>query len=296
MRQLPDGMQAHLDGGATTLCRCWRLTRNDGAVFGFTDHDRDLAFDATSFEAASGFAAGEMVSSLGLGVDNLDVAGALSSAHLDEDALAAGLFDAARVEIFVVNWADPAQRLRVRAGHLGEVSRTDTAFSAEIRGLAHALNQPQGRLFQYGCDADLGDARCAVDLDDPAYRGAGTVASVYDRASFAADGLDGFAAGWFARGTVTWTSGGNAGLAMEIRSHRLSGALVTLDLWQPMARAIAAGDGFVACAGCDKQFATCREKFANGLNFRGFPHMPGNDFVISYPLPGEGNDGSALGV
>ena len=30
---------AKLDSGATTLCRCWLITRSDGVVQGFTDHD-----------------------------------------------------------------------------------------------------------------------------------------------------------------------------------------------------------------------------------------------------------------
>ena len=68
-----------------------------------------------------------------------------------------------------------------------------------------------------------------------------------------------------------------------------------LELWQPMARAVEASDRFHITAGCDKQFSTCQEKFGNALNFRGFPHMPGNDFALSYPSRAEGgNDGGAL--
>jgi uncharacterized phage protein (TIGR02218 family) len=288
-------MQAHLDGGATTLCRCWRLTRADGAVFGFTDHDRDLSVDGTLFEAQAGFEATEMVSTLGLGVDNLDAAGALTSERLSEQALAAGLFDNATVEIFIVNWADTAQILLVRSGNLGEVTRSDYAFKAEIRGLAHVLNQPLGRVFQFPCHADLGDARCGVDLENPSFKTQATVADVLDRRSFSSSDLGAFADGWFTRGTVTWTSGANAGRGMEIKSHRLSGSLASIDLWQPMSEPIAVGDAFEIRAGCDKQFSTCNAKFANGVNFRGFPHMPGNDFVLSYPVRGEGvNDGGSL--
>ncbi len=48
--------------------------------------------------------------------------------------------------------------------------------------------------------------------------------------------------------------------------------------------------------GCDKSFATCRDRFANALNFRGFPHMPGIDRILSVPVPGEGgHDGSVVG-
>jgi len=66
----------------------------------------------------------------------------------------------------------------------------------------------------------------------------------------------------------------------------------TLALWQPPPESIEPGDVFVVTAACDKRFETCREKFANAENFRGFPHLPGNDFVVSYAVPGEpGHDG-----
>ncbi|MCB1485390.1 MAG: DUF2163 domain-containing protein, partial [Hyphomicrobiaceae bacterium] len=160
MKDLTPGLQAHLDSGTTTLCWCWRLTRKDGTVQGFTDHDRALSFDSTTFEASSGFTASEITDALGLSVDNLEVTGALSSASLSEEDLAAGRYDDARVEIFRVNWQNPDERVVMRTGSLGEVRRADNSFTAEVRGLAHYLQQPKGRLFQYTCDADLGDARC----------------------------------------------------------------------------------------------------------------------------------------
>ena len=42
MSTYPAALTAHLSGNLTTLCHCWRLTRRDGAVTGFTDHDRVL--------------------------------------------------------------------------------------------------------------------------------------------------------------------------------------------------------------------------------------------------------------
>jgi len=182
MKQLDDALAAHLQSGATTLCWCWRLTRRDGTKLGFTDHDCDLIFDDTTFEAASGFTASEIRDQVGLSVDNLEVTGALISDGLSETALAAGDFDDAAIEIFRVNWQDTTQRILMRAGSLGEVRRTGTAFSAEVRGLAHYLQQPKGRLFQYTCDADLGDTRCSVDLSSPTYRAAGTVLAIHGHA------------------------------------------------------------------------------------------------------------------
>lgn len=282
MKSLAPGLQAHLDSGVTTLSWCWRLTRRDGVRIGFTDHDRDLSFDGTTYEAAAGFTATEMKHSIGLGVDNLEVESALTSDRLSEDDLAAGLYDDARVEIFRVNWANPEQRVLMRAGSLGEVSRSGPSFQAEVRGLAHYLQQPNGRLFQFTCDADLGDRRCGVDLEAGGYRGSGTVSALVSARAFEVSGLELFAAGWFARGLLRFTAGANSGRAAEIRSHRQRDGVAVIELWQEPSRDVAIGDAVEVTAGCDKQLATCRERFGNAINFRGFPHMPGNDFVTSY--------------
>ena len=282
MKTLPPGLQAHLDGGVTTLCWCSRISRRSGERLGFTDHDRDLVFDSTTFEAAAGFTASEIRDSVGLSVDELEVESALSSAHLSETALAAGDFDDAAVEIFRVDWSNPSHRILMRSGSLGEVRRTGTAFTAEIRGLAHYLQQPKGRIFQYACDADLGDARCGLDLSAPNLRGTGAVTRIGSTRLIAASGLSGFTSDWFTRGLLTFTSGASSGRASEVKRHSLDGSDASLELWQPMLAPIAVGDTFRVTAGCDKLHATCRDRFANTANYRGFPHMPGNDAVAAY--------------
>ncbi len=285
MKTLAAGLQAHLDTGATTLCWCWRITRRSGERLGFTDHDRDLVFDGTTFEAATGFTASEIRDSIGLSVDNLEVESALVSTRLSEAALAAGDFDDAAVEIFRVNWSAPEQRVVMRRGSLGEVRRTSTAFTAEVRGLAHYLQQPKGRVFQFACDAALGDPRCAVDLGAATYRAAIAIHTVESPRSFATTALTAFADGWFTHGLASFTSGANTGRAIEIKRHTLISGTARIELWQPLVGALAPGDLVTLTAGCNKQFATCREKFANTINFRGFPQMPGNDFLASPRRP-----------
>ncbi|MCV6576264.1 MAG: DUF2163 domain-containing protein [Cohaesibacter sp.] len=283
MRQLPDGMQDHLNSGATTLCWCWKLTRRDNVAMGFTDHDVAVGFDGISYEADSGFSASEIQSSLGLSVDNLDVSGALSSASIREIDIAAGLYDGAGVEIWRVNWSDPKQRLLMRKGRLGDISRGETYFGAEVRGLAADLQQAQGRVFQSGCDAQFGDGRCGVNANDPAFRASVTVAGFSGGQALIVNGAENFEAGWFNRGTLTFTSGENSGLSYMLQSHQVTSGIVSVGLWSPLLKPVAIGDGLDLIAGCDKRFATCVKKFSNGVNFRGFPHMPGNDFVTTYP-------------
>jgi uncharacterized phage protein (TIGR02218 family) len=113
---------------------------------------------------------------------------------------------------------------------------------------------------------------------------------------FHASGLDAFDDGSFTAGKLTFTAGANAGLAVEIKVHRVDEGGVLIELWQQMPEPIAEGDTFTVTAGCDKRFATCRDRFDNIVNFRGFPHIPGNDFVVSYAVAGEpGHDGLHLG-
>lgn len=298
MKTLPIGLQAHLDSGATTLCNCWKLSLRNGEVAGFTSHDRDLSFDGVSYLAMSGFDAGAMESSLGLNVDDLEVVGALSAATINEADLVTGKFDNAEIQIWRVNWQNVSQRVILASGNLGEVSRSAVGFRAELRGLAHHLNQPTGRLYQYGCDVDLGSTKCGINLTLPQYNGIGSVLSIPDivdnRRRFVAGGVSGFSNQWFTRGKIIWTAGANTGLAMEVKEHVLFNGVITFDLWLAMPEVISAGDTFSVTAGCDKQFTTCATKFSNAINFRGFHKMPGNDWMQSFPRSGDANDGGQL--
>lgn len=267
--------------GVTTLCWCWRLTRRDGMTMGFTDHDRDLAFDGSHFEAAAGFTASEIKDAVGLSVDNLDVTSALSSDRLAEADLVAGLYDDARVEIFRVNWQAPDEHVLMRVGSLGDVRRAGLSFTAEVRGLAHYLQQPKGRLFQYTCDADLGDSRCGIDASNPAYRASGSLLAIWGTSNFTVEGLASYDNDWFTRGLIEFTSGPAVGQRVEIKRHTKIDGFDELELWQPARGPLSLGQTFLVTAGCDKHLATCCDKFANAVNHRGFAHMPGNDFLTS---------------
>ena len=287
MKALPVALDAHLQTGATTLCWCWRLTRGDGQRLGFTDHDKDLSFDGTTFEAAAGFTASDIRDGIGLSVDNLEVSGALSSLALNEDDLAAGRYDDALVEIFRVNWQDAAQRVLMRSGSLGEVKRSGNAFSAEVRGLAHYLQQPKGRLYQLTCDADLGDAKCKVNLNLAAYKGTATIVSVVSARRFTVSGLSAFSHEFFTRGIAVFASGPAMGQKIEVKAHARIAGVVTIELWSEAEGPPVIGNVFTVTAGCDKRLATCRVRFSNAVNFHGFPHMPGNDFLTAVARKGK---------
>lgn len=292
MREIPAPLAAHIAEGATTLCHAWRVIRRDGTVFGFTGHDGDLMFAATHFAAASGFSASDAETEAGLAATTADVAGGFSSEAITEADLTDGRYDGARVEVYLVNWAKPEQHMLLRVQEIGEVTRSDGDFRAELRSFTHKLGRDQGRIYGRRCDATLGDRRCGVDL--PAYRGSGVVTAVIDGQTVRVSGISGFAAGFFRYGVLKFTGGPLSGLSFDIDDHRLEEGAVALTFWLPLPRPVTSGAAFEVTAGCDKAFSTCRAKFANQLNFQGFPHIPGSDFAYSYADGETVHDGRSL--
>lgn len=273
----------HLATGHTTLARCWSLTRRDGWAMGFTDHDRDLSFEGLTFKADTGMTARTLMQTTGLSIDNTEALGALSDVAVSEADIRAGRFDGAIVEAWLVNWADVSQRLKQFRGHLGEVTRGAGAFEAEIEGLAQALNQPQGHVYQSPCSAVLGDGRCGFDLSQNGFREERAAEQVEDAVRFTFAGFDSYADRWFERGRLTVLSGGAQGLVALIKNDRLNAGSRVVELWEELRAEILPGDMLRLEAGCDKQADTCRFKFNNFLNYRGFPDIPGEDWMTEFP-------------
>ncbi len=310
MLDISENLQNHLTSGATTLCTCWEIVRRDGVRLGFTDHDRSLRFNDTDFEPESGATGSVRAYSADLSVDNSEMMGLLNSDILRDEDLAAGRFDEAEVHIYRVNWRSVQDHIRVKTGIVGEIVRFNNAFRMEIRGLSHLLDQTRGRLYQRHCDANVGDARCRVDLTQASYFASGTVIETINEDLFLASitGSD-FENDWFAQGQLHWQSGKNQGEQNFVKTNLSRNSSMQNDqendsdeesaidrfyefaLWQPPGVAIKSGDTFDVFAGCDRRSETCINKFSNIINFRGFHLMPGNDFIITIPSRGETNDG-----
>ncbi|TCM86622.1 DUF2163 domain-containing protein [Rhodovulum steppense] len=291
---ISEALQAHLASGATTLARAWAITRHDGVVLGFTDHDRDLSFDGVTFRAETGMSALALSQSTGLSVDNSAALGVLSSEAITEDDVAAGRYDAASLCIWLVNWADVRQRLILFVGSLGEFARTGGGFEVEIRGQAEALNQPLGRVYQSPCQAVLGDAACGFDATRPGFSTLVTAGLIEARRIFRFEAMNEFQPRWFEHGRLEVLSGPAAGLFGVIKADRHEAGVRVVELWSEIRGAVGPGDSLRLIAGCDRSADTCRWKFHNFANFRGFPHVPGEDWLMAYPSQSGVNDGGSL--
>ncbi|MEL6966013.1 MAG: DUF2163 domain-containing protein [Pseudomonadota bacterium] len=294
MNRFSPTLQAHLNGDATTTCTVWIVQLRDGRRLGFTDHDCVLTVDGVSCEPQSGFRATEAASSLGLAIDDQEIEGALSTGTISPGDVEAGDYDGAAVDIWLVNWANPAEAHRLRQAFIGEIRQSDGVFRADLEGLTSKLAAYTGRRYTRRCDALLGDGRCGLNTAIAAFSAAVTVSATVDGlpTHCVVNGADGFPEHWFNGGKISWTAGENAGRTSEVATFRDGDG--TLDLWQAMVVPPSVGDVGTLFAGCDKSFATCKDKFANHLNFRGHPHVPGDDFVMGYADGNTVHDGSPI--
>lgn len=291
MKTISQPMQDHLDSQVLTTCRCWILKRKDGVEIGFTDHDEDIGLLGVACAAEAAWDSSKIEQTLGFGVNSQDVFSALNAPSISEDEIEAGAFEGAEVRQYVVNWSDPGQYFHSTTHLIGRITFSDGYFRAELQSITARMDQTKGERFIKSCQADLGDALCSVDLDQPQFSQSGLVTEVRSPIVLVVSGLGGFNAGLFKGGRMSWTSGGNTGRDIEVAEHITQFDLVMLHLWQPMPAVPDIGDGFLVTAGCDKSFSTCRDRFQNSVNFRGFPYMPGNDFVSSYATNSNQMDG-----
>jgi uncharacterized phage protein (TIGR02218 family) len=233
-----------------------------------------LRIRGTIYEAAPGMLPAAIQRKAGLEANGGEVAGAITSASLDERDLVLGRWDGARIAMTAVDWQQPElPEVPLMHGELGEVRLQQGEFKTELRGAAARLEAAICPETSPECRAELGDKKCRVDL-----AGRTMLAEIVELDGTALV-MDRAVGSDFLWGRARFVSGANCGLLTVIVG--VDGNRVEL---RDMARAeILPGDRIELRHGCDKSFATCSSRFANGENFRGEPHLPGNDLLTRYP-------------
>jgi len=282
MLTLSTNMLAHLEQETTTLAQCWLLTREDGKTFGFTTHDEDLTFGGQLYESNKGYSQTATELKSGLSVDDVDLVTFLDSEVITEAELRAGKYDRARLDIFLVNYESfsDGKIYLLKGWRLGLVEIRDEQFFTTVKSITSRLQTPVLEVYAPTCGCyELGDARCGVDVAG-SFTDTGTVTSVSSRRTFIDTSLTAVNH-YYQYGLLTWTSGANNNIASEVKDFTSS--TDTVDLVDKMPYDIDVGDTFTITAGCDRTFSVCRDIFSNVDNFRGFPHVPGQDKILEYP-------------
>jgi len=279
----PNALSSALTLPNKTLCHAWAITKGNGTILGFTDHDLELSFDGVSFKPSGGFSAAALQKTTGLAIDNSEVLGAITDSAIRNDDIEAGHFDGAEVKVWLVNWNETDQRQLEFSGFIGEIHRKGSLFQAELRGLSAALNRPIARVYQAPCTAVLGDKACLFDFQTAGFHHICEIEKVEDNRILHFAELSIFEPGWFIKGQVTVLSGAALGQVLLIKSDAFDGQSRIIELWETVRAPLQTGDKIKLFAGCDKDFKTCRLKFNNAVNFRGFPDIPPEDWIAIHP-------------
>lgn len=263
-----------LQGPLTSVGLCWRIERPDGAGLALTSHDAPLVIGGTTYEAAPGMLPAAIQRRTGMEPNGAEIAGAITSGALDELDLSIGRWDGSRVTLTAVDWTQPEEgEVPLMRGDLGEVRLDQHEFKAELRGAAAKLEAAICPETAPECRAELGDKKCRIDL---AGRTMLAIIADIDGRSIV---LDRAVTADFLWGRARFLSGDNCGLVSTVVAT--DGERIEL---RDTTRAdLRPGDRIELRHGCDKSFATCVARFQNGENFRGEPHLPGNDLLTRYP-------------
>jgi len=272
-------LKAEYSGALSQIATFMRIERSDGRVFCFTTHDSTLEVDGETYFSAASFSPTDIESGGNMETDNLTVEGILSSDSITEDDLRAGRWDYAQFRIFQACWSNLALGVRkLRAGRFGEVSVHRNTFTVELLGMMNAYDTNIINLTSPLCRTSLGTELCGVNIGagSPGFPPVtGTIDTadsdfftLHDAARTEPDAF-------FDEGVITFTSGDNVGISLEVKAY-----IVGLWITKLPFPYDATGATYTMTRGCDRRFSTCCNVFNNGARFRGEPWLRGNDALV----------------
>lgn len=286
MRVWPAGLIDHLRTENPATAILWEIEKRDGTLIRGTEHDQDLEVpagpdangaDGDPFLASAQMSATQIHQTSDLAVDNMEVTGQSPSdgnviADVRVQDIEAGLLRQAAVRIWVVCWKDLTLGAGLaKQGFLGDIEYTsDRAYTTELRGLLQRLQQNIGRTYGVDCQVrDFGDAECTVDV--PGLTIEGEVTAVTSRRRFNATLTGGdLTPGYYSLGTITFLTGDNATYSRELKRDNEDDVRGHLSVWDQFPEVVQVGDTFELAPGCDRNKSTCKDKYSNLLNFRGY--------------------------
>ena len=271
VKTLPPALAAHVATRSTSMAMAIKITRTDGAVFGFTTHDVADTVGGVLYSCDPGLDSTDIETAAGAAVGNLELTTLHDGTVFTTADVLGGVWRNAAFVIFRYNWAAPADGIDIlMAGTLGEFTLLQNTVVAELRDLRQYLQQAVGDASSKTCRARLGDARCKKVLT--AFTVTGALTSVTSKQAFR-DSARTEALDWFNEGEITFLTGANRGISAKVKAYAANG---TFTLALPLVAPLAIGDTYRAIAGCRKRLEEdCLGKYDNVLNFIGEPHRQG---------------------
>ncbi|MBL1420252.1 MAG: DUF2163 domain-containing protein [Alphaproteobacteria bacterium] len=286
MQDLDVSWKAHLALNVTQICHCLKIEKGDISLY-LTDHDRPLLFLEDGYFPDENLTIAPAKFYRNLRDDQFEISSFIDDNGLSYDLIEADHLQDAQFYLYQVNWGKPDEYNLLKIGVVGDVYLEAAHVKLAMHGIAKPLEKRHNRLLQEKCDAQFAGDRCNIDTELAIYHKLGQVSLLKTTHSFEIELPSGVDSGYFDGGSLEWQSGENINVGAEklriMRQFKLSDCIHSIILYRTAKYPIALEDELKLTVGCDKSFATCRDRFANSAEFRGFDQMPGKAFKFTYP-------------
>lgn len=286
MQNLDVSWNAHLALNVTQICHCLKIEKGGISLY-LTDHDRPLLFLEHDYVPDDNLHIAPAKFYRNLLDDKFEILTAIGDNGLSYDLIEADHLQDAQFYLYQVNWGMPDEYNLLKIGVVGNIYIEEAQLKITLHGIAKPLEKRHNRLLQEKCDAQFGGNRCNIDTGLAIYRKLGQISLLKTTHSFEIELPAGVDSGYFDGGSIEWQSGENTNIGAEklriMRQFKLSDSIHSIILQRAAKYPIALEDELKLTVGCDKSFETCRDRFANGAEFRGFDQMPGKAFKFTYP-------------
>lgn len=284
MITLTVGQTSSIGGSLVTICRTWDMILRDGYALYLTDHDRQLTIGSKVYHPAHSLAASALTRAGGSKERDREIKGALDVDLIKEEDMLAGRYRDAMIKEAVVDWQNVARGQFLQEVYWIKNTVTDgQVWTANVESVASFIRLPTGRNYTRDCVHVLGDTACTVDIAALTVTGEVTALSVDGYSGvFETDITTEPDTNYYFNGKLKFTSGTNNNLEYVVKAL-LPATAGQVTMWLEPIGIVAVGDTFTLQPGCDKKFATCKDRFSNGINHGGFPDLIGMDRMIKTP-------------
>lgn len=254
---------------AGVICELYKFRLSDGTLLYYTSGDADIDYYGQTFLAGElNFERSPIRTAVGVEVDEVTISvypGSNGSSILSPEFVNNGGLDGAWLTIFRVR---QSYGVYLFEGLVSDATADRSKAELTVSAATLLLNIDMPRnVYTAGCIHTVFNGGCGLikaNFANPSAVLSGSTNRVL---------LCGLtqAQGYFDLGTITFTSGANAGVTRTIKAYDVG----AISLSYPLRTAPAVGDSFIAYPGDDKRMTeTCAAKFGNLPNYRGFPFIP----------------------
>lgn len=297
MRNISEDFKKYLSEDSTTLAYFMDIVCKNGEVIRINSTDLDVVTNEEMRNdiedekpytyKAGGYIPSDYTYSNDGSVQKVEITGLVEEGMFEYEKILNNYYEGAEIYIMIANYLDLSLgHVKLSRGTIGDFEVENTGkFYCEFRGFSQKMNNNTVEKYSLDCRATLFDSKCKVNEQN--YTELSTVSSVVDRLTFRATSLNNDPE-FYVGGRVIFTSGNAKQLYSQVRTAtKISDTVVEFELLKPISSTFSDGDSFNIRAGCDKKVTTCRDKFDNVENFRGEPHIPGDNV---FNIMGNGSD------